>query len=431
MSRKPNRAVLGLLWGDEGKAKIIDLLGKYAEMIVRFQGGANAGHTVMIKDKKTVLHQIPVGIMHDNTICVLGAGMVIDLEGFFQEIKMLEESGINVRDRLFISPRAHLVSTITKKIEQGFEKKNPIGTTCKGIGPTYSEKALRTGLRIGDLVRNRHFDDLVKKQYEIYQPILKEIYEIDLPPFAEVLSDLLKYRNKLKNIVKPCLTMVNNAVRDGDGVLFEGAQGSMLDIDWGTYPYVTSSNTTMGGIVSGSGIDPRKIDQVIGVIKTFTTRVGDGPFPTEMPQKQAALLRGTGENPWDEFGATTGRPRRIGWLDAVVIKHAITISGVDALAITKVDTLDGMEEIKICRSYWVDGFISDEMPPTVVEFAEARPIYDTLPGWSENTRGITKFSDLPENAQNFIKHIETLVEKPIMIVSTGPNRSETIVVKHS
>ncbi len=431
MSRKPNRAVLGLLWGDEGKAKIIDLLGKYANMIVRFQGGANAGHTVMIKNTKTVLHQIPVGIMRENTTCILGAGMAIDLPGLFDEIKMLENSGIDLFDRLFISPRAHLVTPITRKIEEALESKNRIGTTLKGIGPTYSEKALRTGLRVGDLVRNRHFKDLVKKQYDIHKPVIQKVYGLEMPSLDEVVDYVMIYRDQLKELVKPCLFLVNDALKDGTGVLFEGAQGSMLDIDWGTYPYVTSSNTTLGGIITGAGVDARKIDQVIGVVKTFTTRVGDGPFPTEMPPQQATDLRGSGENPWDEFGATTGRPRRIGWLDGVVLKHSITINGVDALALTKMDSLDGLPEIKVCHSYWMDGFITDSMPATITELAEARPIYETLPGWTENTRGITSFSELPENARNFVLYIEKMVRKPIILVSTGPNRSETIVIKHS
>ncbi|MFP4458958.1 MAG: adenylosuccinate synthase [Candidatus Zixiibacteriota bacterium] len=430
MTRKPNRAVLGLLWGDEGKAKIIDLLGKYANMIVRFQGGANAGHTVMVNDHKTVLHQIPCGILRKDTLCILGAGMVVNLKELFEEIAMLKQNGVDITDRLYMSPRTHIVTPLGKTIEKLMEKENKIGTTLRGIGPTYSEKALRTGFRAGDIVHNKDFPDMLKKQYKRIKNMVNATDGIDMPEYSHVLESVYSYRKELAKLVRPCYNLVNEAMQKGIGVLFEGAQGSMLDIDWGTYPFVTSSNTTIGGLVSGAGVDPRMLDQVIGVTKVFTTRVGDGPFPTEMPEKQAKHLRGTGDKPWDEFGATTGRPRRIGWLDGIVLRYAVTINGVDALAVTKMDTLDGLDEIKICRSYWVDGEITEDFPATIKQLEMTRPIYDTLPGWTDETRGITKFSDLPENARKFVKHIEEITGIPVILVSTGPNRAETIVVHH-
>jgi adenylosuccinate synthase len=276
---KPNRAVLGLLWGDEGKAKIIDLLAKYAGMIVRFQGGANAGHTVMVSNQKTVLHQIPVGILRDDIVCVLGAGMVLDIPGLFDELKMLKDSGVNYRDRLFVSPRAHVVTPLCKLIEQGMEKLYKIGTTSRGIGPTYSEKTMRTGFRAGDVAYDEHFQDNFKKRYNDLEPIITKIYKIDMPPLDSMLSPLLSYREELKTIVLPVQRMVQDAMNNGTGVLFEGAQGTLLDIDWGTYPYVTSSSTSIGGLASGAGVNPRKIDQVIGDSKGFYNKGWRRTFP--------------------------------------------------------------------------------------------------------------------------------------------------------
>jgi len=395
-------------------------------MIVRFQGGANAGHTVMIDNKKYVLHQVPVGILRDDMICVLGAGMVIDPQGLVNELKMLNDLGIDYRGRLFISSRAHIITPLCKIIEQFMEKNHKIGTTFKGIGSTYSEKALRTGLRAGDLI-NDNWIEFLRSRYNDLLPIVKDVYDMPMPTFEETIEPIISTRDNILPVIESVVPRIKAAMAQGVGVLFEGAQGTMLDIDWGTYPFVTSSNTTIGGVASGSGINPRKIDQVVGIIKAFTSRVGDGPFPTELPEEQAAPLRGTGSNPWDEYGSTTGRPRRIGWLDAVVLRFADDINGVDALAITKIDALDGIKELKVCRDYLLNGEILKTMPATVAELEKVEPIYDTLPGWSANTRGITNFDDLPQEAKAYIAHIEKLSGIPIKIISTGPNRSETII----
>lgn len=428
MDKKLNRLVLGLLWGDEGKAKIVDIFAGSANVIVRFQGGSNAGHTVVVDDKKFILHQIPAGILHSGKVCILGAGMVVDIPKLFEEIRELREAGVAVAERLFISSRAHIVTKLGKLLEGAIERSQNIGTTKRGIGTTYAEKVLRTGLRMGDLMEGKDYiAELLEKRYEDIASILLKVYNIEPPKLDDVIDPLFENIRVLRQMVKPVMPMLNDYIADGVGVLFEGAQGTMLDIDWGTYPYVTSSNTTIAGLAAGAGVNPRKIHQVIGVVKAFTTRVGEGPFPTEIEGALADEIRGTGENQWDEFGSTTGRPRRIGWLDVVALHHAVVLNGVDAIALTKLDALDGLSEVKLCRSYWSDGDITFDMPASVPQLRQARPIYDTFPGWKGPTRGKKRYKELPDGARQFVERLEELLEIPVLLISTGPARDETII----
>ncbi|MGC9314652.1 MAG: adenylosuccinate synthase [bacterium] len=426
MATEPQcRLVMGLFWGDEGKAKAIDVLGEHADIVARYGGGANAGHTVYFEGEKYVFHQVPTGLLRDGVTGVLGAGMVIDLPELINEIRGLTQRGKDVLSRIVLSPRAHLVTDLSRRIEAIGEATQEIGTTKRGIGPTYSEKASRRGLRVDDLLHEKDLNGKMTAQIEFYRPIFERA-GAPVPTADEILAPLLESRKLLSQIVGDVSTYLADSLHSGKKLLIEGAQGAMLDIDWGTYPYVTSSGTSISGVAGGLGIDPRKIEQVVGMVKAFTSRVGNGPMPTELFGDEALPLRGTGQNEWDEFGATTGRPRRCGWLDGFVLSNNCKRWGVDRIFLTKLDILDGLEEIRLCSAYKLDGKVCRSYPSSSAELDSVEPVYEELDGWEKGVSTAKVFSDLPENAQYYIKRIEQLGGCPVGWVSTGPGRLDTI-----
>jgi len=417
--------VNGLFWGDEGKAKAIDVLDEGVNIVARYQGGANAGHTIYIDGEKFVFHQVPSGLLRENTIGAMGAGMVLDLPQLVDEINDINNRGFDTSGRIMVSPRAHVTTILHKQIEKIYEKSLGIGTTLKGIGPTYADKYSRSGLRLGDLMDYKNLKERVGQLIEFHKPLF--VYnDAQLPTIAQIIDPLLESFSTVKDWVGDVSAIITDSMKLGKKVLIEGAQGAMLDIDWGTYPYVTSSSTCFSGVAHGLGIDPRLVDNVVGLAKAFTTRVGHGPFPTEIEGEMSERLRGTGENEWDEFGATTGRPRRCGWLDGFVLSMNCKRWGVNKLFLTKMDILDGMEKINICSAYKINGKILRVYPSTLEELEKVEPVYEELSGW-ENSRSAKTFDDLPENARYYIKRVEQLAGCPIGWVSTGPNRSETII----
>jgi len=421
-----NKVIVGCQWGDEGKGKIVDLLASDADFIARFQGGANAGHTIVVDDTKYVLHLIPSGIIQPGKICLIGNGVVLDPFTFMEELEFLTEKGIDYKDRLFVSPACNLVLPYHKLVEAVEEKNRgtfSIETTKRGIGPAYVDKVARNGIRVADLFE----PERLKRRLE-YQKVIKDKY---LSGSDDERADLKRTYNELMKLVPLFKTLVidvslrlNEAAKQGKTILYEGAQGSMLDVDLGTYPFATSSNTTVGGALTGLGIGPKMIDEVVGIVKAYTTRVGAGPFPTELVDDTGDKLRTLG----DEFGATTGRPRRCGWLDLVSLRHVVRINGVDSIAITKLDVLDELPEIKVCTAYDLKGTVHSEVPLDLSELSQASPIYNNLPGWMADTTGTTRFEDLPENARNYLNYIADYLGVTICIVSTGAKRKETIVV---
>lgn len=421
------RLVMGLFWGDEGKAKAVDMLGAKASVVARYQGGANAGHTVHANGAKYVFHQVPTGVLRENVLGVLGAGMVLDLPELIKELADLRSRGVNAYSRLIISPRAHLVTSVHKTIEKIAEKKQGIGTTLRGIGPTYADKYARVGLQLGDLFHDLEAEKKTEILIEYHKPILECAGE-HVPTVAEVLEPLRKTMPIISDMIDDVSALLLDSIYDKKSVLIEGAQGSMLDIDWGTYPFVTSSSTAFSGVASGLGIDPRLVEEVIGIVKAFTTRVGAGPFPTELFGEEADRLRGTGGKDWDEFGSTTGRPRRCGWLDANVLRTNCRRWGVDKLFITKLDVLDGIGNIKLCSGYKLGGKVLRSIPSTSVELEKVEPIYEEFDGWGRGVFGKRYFDDLPENAKYYIKRIEQLAGCPVGWISTGPSREDTIVI---
>lgn len=421
-----NRAVLGCQWGDEGKGKIVDLLAAEADIIARFQGGANAGHTIVVGDSKYVLHLIPSGVIQPGKKCYIGNGVVLDPFGFEEELSFLNERGIEYRGRLFVSPAANLVLPYHKLIDTLDERArgtSSIGTTMRGIGPAYVDKVARHGIRVADLFA----PERLRKRLD-YQRVIKARY---LDGSDDERADLDRTYEKLlefAQLVKPMVVDVSyhlfQANKEGKSILFEGAQGSMLDVDLGTYPFATSSNTTVGGILTGLGVGPRMIDEVVGVVKAYTTRVGAGPFPTELVDSVGERLRTLG----DEYGATTGRPRRCGWLDLVALRHTTRINGVNSIAVTKLDVLDEMDEIKVCTHYQLDGQTIEQVPLDLAELVHVKPVYKTLPGWKADTTGLTKFSQLPPKARDYLNFVAEDLSVSILIVSTGARREQTIMV---
>ena len=422
----PATVLVGIQWGDEGKGKVIDVLTEAADVVIRFQGGGNAGHTVEIGDDKYVLHLLPSGILRPDKSCIIGNGVVVDPLALVEEIQELEGRGVDVRDRLQLSRRAHLVFSY-HKIADSWQEDAPgalkLGTTKRGIGPTYSEKAQRTGIRAGDMkdlaTLKSRFEAQLAAHNRLFAARGQECLDLaseweQLAAAAEVLAPLLA----------DTATSVDQALGDGRKLLFEGAQGTWLDIDYGTYPFVTSSNTTAGGACTGGGIAPRRIDRVVGVIKAYTTRVGEGPFPTELTGPEGEALRQAG----NEYGATTGRPRRCGWADAVACRYAVMLNGVDSLAVTKLDVLDGLESINICTSYTLDGNPIDVMPDDAADLARVTPVYETLPGWHDATSAASSWDELPSNAKTYLSRLSELVGAKIGIVSTGPKRRSTMFV---
>ncbi|HDD53209.1 MAG TPA: adenylosuccinate synthase [Thermosulfidibacter takaii] len=421
-----NVAVLGVQWGDEGKGKIVDFLAQEAEWVVRYQGGTNAGHTVIVKGKKYILHLIPSGILHPGKKCIIGNGMVVDPPELLKEIEDLEKEGIEVKGRLFLSETAHLIMPYHKKLDALSEKlkgKKQIGTTLRGIGPAYSDKMARTSLRVHDLLRPERFKERLEETLRVKNLIIREFFKEEGYSFEELYKDALAWGEALKTYVCNTVHLMRKIIKSGDLVLFEGAQGALLDIDHGTYPFVTSSNTTVGGIFTGLGIPPGHIHRVIGISKAYTTRVGGGPFPTELEGEEGQRLRDRG----GEYGATTGRPRRCGWLDLVALKHAAWLNGLTELTITKLDVLDTLEEIKVCIAYDIDGERTEEMPADLDTFSRAKPVYKSFPGWQGLVKGTTNWEDLPTQARTYLEFIEEALNIPIKMVSTGPDRVETVI----
>ena len=420
----PVSVILGTQWGDEGKGKIVDLLSEDYDIIARYQGGANAGHTIVLNGKKYVLHLIPSGILHPHTICVIGNGVVIDPVALMDEIQMLETEGIQVRNRLFISHKAHLIMPYHKLIDQISEIKSPkaIGTTGRGIGPAYIDKFSRIGIRIVDLLDRDSFELKLRQNIETKNQILRKLYNYEELNIEEIIEKYLEFDKLIDPYIKDTTYLLNNAIRDGKKVLAEGAQGAMLDVDHGTYPFVTSSNPTVGGACTGLGIPPTSIDRVIGVVKAYTTRVGNGPFPTELNNETGELLRKQGA----EFGATTGRPRRCGWLDLPQLNYSIMINGVTELAITKIDVLSGLEKINVCTNYNFNGNANNIFPADLASFEKIECIYDTLEGWEPFDCDISAYNDLPENLRKYLDYISNNTNTPITIVSLGADRERTI-----
>ncbi|WP_456456400.1 adenylosuccinate synthase [Thermovibrio sp.] len=422
-------AVVGTQWGDEGKGKIVDILSQNADYIVRFQGGNNAGHTVVIDGNKYVLHLLPSGILHEGKRCVLGNGMVIDLEGLLNEIEFIKRVGINLEGRLFVSERAHIIFPYHKELDAASERlkgDGKVGTTLKGIGPAYKDKAGRVGIRIADLKDPEGFKEKLKWNVREKELTLKHVYGYPVSFNADkIYSTTLRLYEKVKDFVSDTVSLLNREIDSGKRVLFEGAQATLLDIDVGTYPFVTSSNSSALGIASGSGISPKKVDRVFGIAKAYATRVGSGPFPTELKDKVGELLRARGH----EFGSTTGRPRRCGWLDLFALKFSVMVNDLDGLVITKLDVLDAFDQIKVCVGYELDGELLESFPSTAKELERVKPIYETLPGWKRDTREVRSLSQLPSEAKSFLKFIEDYLGVPIYMVSTGPQRDETIEIK--
>ncbi|TDF36497.1 adenylosuccinate synthase [Alteromonadaceae bacterium M269] len=425
-----NVVVLGTQWGDEGKGKVVDLLTDQAKYVVRYQGGHNAGHTLVINGEKTVLHLIPSGVLRDNVTCVIGNGVVLSPEALMTEIKMLEDRGIPVKERLVISEACPLILPYHIALDVAREKargNQAIGTTGRGIGPAYEDKVSRRGLRVGDLFDAEDFAKKLKDIIEYHNFALTQYYKAEPVDYDKVLADALAIADILKAMIVDVPDMLDKARLRGDDIMFEGAQGTLLDIDHGTYPYVTSSNTTVGGVATGAGFGPLNIDYVLGIVKAYTTRVGSGPFPTELECEVGQHLGVKGH----EFGATTGRKRRTGWFDAVAMKRAVQINSITGLCLTKLDVLDGLEELSICVGYKdSEGNVRDVPPLAAEGYENVEPVYETMPGWQAETFGATELSALPVEARNYIKRLEELTGVPIDIISTGPDRVETIVLRH-
>ncbi|AIA72662.1 adenylosuccinate synthetase [Pectobacterium atrosepticum SCRI1043] len=424
-----NVVVLGTQWGDEGKGKVVDLLTERAKYVVRYQGGHNAGHTLVINGEKTVLHLIPSGILRENVVSIIGNGVVLAPDALMKEMTELEARGVPVRERLLLSEACPLILPYHVALDNAREKARgakAIGTTGRGIGPAYEDKVARRGLRVGDLFDKETFAVKLKEIVEYHNFQLVNYYKVDAVDYQKVLDDVLAIADILTAMVVDVSDLLYKAHLRGDFVMFEGAQGTLLDIDHGTYPYVTSSNTTAGGVATGSGLGPRYVDYVLGIVKAYSTRVGAGPFPTELFEEVGEHLSQKG----NEFGATTGRRRRTGWLDAVAVRRAVQINSLSGFCLTKLDVLDGLKEIKICVGYRLPNGTEVDTTPLAAEGWEGlEPIYETVPGWSESTFGVKDHSKLPQAALNYIKRIEEITGVPIDIISTGPDRSETMVLR--
>ena len=425
-----NVVVLGTQWGDEGKGKVVDLLTDRAQYVVRYQGGHNAGHTLVIDGEKTVLHLIPSGILRDNVTCVIGNGVVLSPDALFEEMAMLEERGVPVKERLRISEACPLILPYHIALDQARELargSKAIGTTGRGIGPAYEDKVSRRGLRVGDLFNAEDFAAKLKEILAYHNFMLTEYYKVPAVDYDKVLKDSLAVADILKSMVVDVTDTLDKARLRGDAIMFEGAQGTLLDIDHGTYPYVTSSNTTVGGVATGAGFGPLNLDYVLGIVKAYTTRVGSGPFPTELDCEVGQHLGVKGH----EFGATTGRKRRTGWFDAVAMKRAVQINSITGFCLTKLDVLDGLEELQICIGYKdADGNVQDVPPMAADGYDLITPVYESMPGWTEETFGTTDYEQLPQAAKNYIKRLEELTGVPMDIISTGPDRNHTMVVRN-
>ncbi len=421
-----NIVVVGTQWGDEGKGKIVDLLTAEADVVVRYQGGANAGHTVVIGDQQYILHLIPSGVMHRGKKCMIGNGVVIDPGTLLEEMEGLTGRGMTLDNNLFISKNAHVIMPYHKALDSANEDRKggkKLGTTGRGIGPCYMEKMARTGVRMSDLVTPEWLLDKVRHNVAEYNTLFQSVYGIEGFDADKVYEEYKAYGEKLAPYVADTALMLHRAAEEGKDILFEGAQGTMLDVDHGTYPFVTSSSSTSGGACTGTGLGPTRIDGVLGVAKAYTTRVGAGPFTTELTDKAGDLLQSRGK----EFGATTGRRRRCGWFDSVVVRYAVRINGITGLCLTKLDVLDECDKIYICTAYKYKGEILKEMPSEPYVFARCEPIYEEMPGWKSSTAGKTSLSELPQATLDYISRLEDLSGVGFAMISTGPGRDETII----
>ncbi len=424
-----NVVVIGTQWGDEGKGAIVDLLAERAHAVVRFQGGHNAGHTLVIDGEKTVLHLIPSGILREGVTCLIGNGVVVSLAALIEEIDGLLAQGVPVTERLKLSPAcplilsSHLALDNARELARGGEA---IGTTGRGIGPAYEDKIARRAIRVADLFEPTTLEERLMSLLDLHNFLLQRYYGADPIEPARELEHLMGFAERIKPLVADITEFLREMQADGRSVLFEGAQGAMLDIDLGTYPYVTSSNTTVGGASTGTGMGPAAIDCVLGVVKAYTTRVGAGPFPTELFDDMGQHLARIGA----EFGATTGRPRRCGWFDAVSLKRAVFTNSLTGLCVTKLDVLDGLEEVKICVGYRLGGDLIETPPLLMERYGECEPVYETMPGWQTATSGVTSYAELPDSARAYLARIEAIVATPVDIVSTGPGREAVIVRRH-
>jgi len=412
-------------WGDEGKGKVIDLLAEKADVVARYQGGHNAGHTIVYDGKKFVLHLMPSGILHKDKLCVIGNGVVIDPSALVEEMRLLEESGVEFKDNLVISDRANIIFSYHQLSEQGREGapgNRKIGTTGRGIGPSYADKISRIGVRACDFRDEDRLRATLSANYKEKKQTLKTLYNLDIPPFDSFMQNVMSYKDIFLKFIGDTQAVMRDQISAGKNILCEGAQGTMLDVDHGTYPFVTSSNSTSGGACTGLGIPPTKVDRVTGVIKAYLTRVGEGPFPTELKDAYGEKLRKGGE----EFGATTGRPRRCGWFDAVIGRYAISVNGVDSMTLTKIDVLDDFETIKVCTGYKYNGKVYEEMPANLDVLENCEPVYIEFDGWMEKTTGVETFAKLPDNARRYIESLQKILGVDFIMVSTGPDRKDTI-----
>ena len=427
MNRARNVVVIGTQWGDEGKGKIVDWLTDRAQGVVRFQGGHNAGHTLVIGAKKTVLHLIPSGILRDTVDCFIGNGVVLSPEALLAEMDELEQAGVrNVVARLIISEACPLILPYHVALDRAREAAKKIGTTGRGIGPAYEDKVARRALRLQDLLNPERFAKKLEELLDFHNFVLEHYYKYEKVDFRKTLDETLALAPRLVPLVADVPRALYHANKAGKNLLFEGAQGALLDIDHGTYPYVTSSNCVAGAAAAGAGIGPMHLHYVVGITKAYSTRVGEGPFPTELSDDVGERLRQRGQ----EFGATTGRPRRTGWFDAAALKRSIQLNGVSGLCITKLDVLDGAETLKICVGYKIDGKVSDILPVGAEELELCVPVYDEMPGWQESTVGVKAHDKLPKAARDYLARVEKLCGVPIDLISTGPERDETIVLRH-
>lgn len=418
--------VVGAQWGDEGKGKIVDLLSENVDIVARYQGGANAGHTIVINGEKTVLHLIPSGILQAGVQCVIGNGVVIDPVALMEEIHMLEENGVTIDGRLFISHKAHLIMPYHKMLDLVREKQSStaaIGTTGRGIGPAYIDKANRVGIRIVDLLDRKVFEEKLRANIEEKNIVLKKIYDSDELNIEDIVTEYLSFDVSIDPYITDTTIFLNQAIADGKRVLMEGAQGALLDLDHGTYPYVTSSNPTSGGACTGLGVPPTSVSRIIGVVKAYCTRVGNGPFPTELHDETGEKLRAEGH----EFGATTGRPRRCGWLDLVALKYSVMVNGITEIALTKMDVLNPLPEIRLCTGYTLNDKRLKSFPADCPTLDRVTPEYETMPGWQSSLAGMTSFDELPEAARNYIRRIEEYTGARVSIISLSPDREDTII----
>ena len=417
--------LVGSQWGDEGKGKVVDILSENYEIVARYQGGANAGHTIEIGDQKFILHLIPSGILRENVVCVIGNGVVIDPKALLEEIKFLEEHGFKCEGRLFISHNAHLIMPYHKLLDslnESGDKK--IGTTGRGIGPCYIDKYARKGIRIVDLLSREDLEAKIRANLEEKNNILTKLYNHIQLDVEEIVNEYLDFDKQIDKYIKDVPQYLNQSIEEGKSVLFEGAQGALLDVDFGTYPFVTSSNPTSGGACTGTGVPPTKISSVFGIVKAYTTRVGNGPFPSELLDEDGENLRKWGA----EFGATTGRPRRCGWFDAYLLKYSRLINGIERVAITKLDVLSNFDEIKVCTGYELDGKLLKSFPSDADRLSKVKPVYETLPGWKTDITHVRNYEELPAETKDYLPFISQQCGIEISIISVGPKRSQTIVL---